>query len=191
MKNVIVGGVVGIAALIGAMPTVGQVQSIQSINIAGCGRATEVTGMVVVASTFNKDALAFTDTGVPVKLRNVVYTYNLPPDSKRIQYHLPKSLTLDGLEIGGRRLDLTTNAFEGPYIHMRRSRYDAQLMAQPAIVYLTLPSGTNPVQCRLILTDTHLSLLGGSTDTKKERRPGEQQGGGYSPPTARPSKPTP
>jgi hypothetical protein len=135
---------------------------VTSSTIAGYHEQAEVPGKVIVATT-SQSALTFTETAVAVKLRNVVFSFLLldPSAAALPKYILPRSLTLDGIEIDGKPFNLSTNATTGPCLDIRAKPNDPVLGCQPAIVYFTLPNATAPVECRLILSEAHLQAVVG------------------------------
>jgi hypothetical protein len=162
---------------------------VMSGNITGVHKAREITGKVMVANTY-EPALTFTESALAVKLHNVFFDYSLPNPSLKgtvPKYILPQSITLDGIDIDGQPLRLSTKTFSGPCIHVS----DSDLVDEPMIIYFTVPDGTNAPKCSLLLTDTHFKALAQRRNVAEKARVREQEGGGSSPPAARPSKPTP
>ena len=172
-----------------------QVQ-VRSTNLSAKFEAREIVGKVMVAST-SESTLKFTESALTVKLRNVSFGCLLPDDPAAAggvpKYVLPQNLTLDGIDIDGKPLELSAKTFSGPYINVlgyggsRQSTFGND----PLIVYLTLPMGTNASECRLILTDAQFNVLVARPKEEKSKGIGEQHGGGYSSPAAQSPKPTP
>ncbi len=163
MRNINVGVFIAVGVLTGSMIFA----VVESLNIVGYVESNDVTGKAMVASTC-KDDLTFTDTGLTVKLRNVLSTINCSTNMvESINYYLPTSITLEGVEIGGISMNLTTNAFEGFCIYLDIFGYSDQ----PVIVYMTVPSETKVQSCRLILTEAHVDLI-----EEEKRKAGEQKG---------------
>jgi len=132
---------------------------VSSRNAVGFNSATEVKGTVVAATSCDERGLAFTDTRHTVKLRGVVYQFQVPEDPAKTKYIVPTGLTLEGIEIDAKPWVLSTNDISGSSIKITPPTTSSKGENYSAIVFITLPLRTNAAECLLLAGDLLIHRL--------------------------------